>query len=77
MRFGVLRKIPYQKAQKRYEYILTQKGLEAPCARSSCFASPGYFRISGICRLVGLFCSVSKPRPSILRAPQNSRSPRR
>src|SRR5260370_34755754 len=37
----------------------------------------GYFRISGICRLVGRFCSVSKPRASILRAPQNSMSPLR
>ena len=36
-----------------------------------------YFRTSGICRLVGRFCSVSKPRPSILRAPQNSKSPLR
>ena len=34
-----------------------------------------YLRRSGICRLVGRFCSVSKPRPSILRAPQNKRSP--
>ena len=28
VRFGVLRKIPYQEAPKRYEYILTQKGLD-------------------------------------------------
>jgi len=28
VRFGVLRKIPYQDAPKRYEYILTQKGLD-------------------------------------------------
>jgi DNA-binding HxlR family transcriptional regulator len=26
VRFGVLRRIPYQEAPKRYEYILTQKG---------------------------------------------------
>src|ERR1700748_3119915 len=26
--FGVLRKIPYQDSPKRYEYILTQKGLD-------------------------------------------------
>src|ERR1700722_13483138 len=39
--------------------------------------SGGYFRTSGICKLVGRFCSVSKPRPSILRAPQNNRSPLR
>ena len=36
-----------------------------------------YFQTNGICRLVGRFCSVSKPRPSILRAPQNRRSPLR
>ena len=28
VRFGVLRRIPYQEAPKRYEYILTQKGLD-------------------------------------------------
>jgi len=28
VRFGVLRKIPYQDAPKGYEYILTQKGLD-------------------------------------------------
>jgi DNA-binding HxlR family transcriptional regulator len=28
VRFGVLRKIPYQEYPKRYEYILTQKGLD-------------------------------------------------
>ncbi|MHC2657497.1 DNA-binding HxlR family transcriptional regulator [Bradyrhizobium barranii subsp. barranii] len=28
VRFGVLRKAPYQDAPKRYEYILTQKGLD-------------------------------------------------
>jgi DNA-binding HxlR family transcriptional regulator len=28
VRFGVLRKIPYQESPKRYEYILTQKGLD-------------------------------------------------
>ena len=28
VRFGVLRKVPYQEAPKRYEYILTQKGLD-------------------------------------------------
>ena len=28
MRFGVLRRIPYQESPKRYEYILTQKGLD-------------------------------------------------
>ena len=28
VRFGVLRKIPYSEAPKRYEYILTQKGLD-------------------------------------------------
>ena len=28
VRFGVLRRIPYQDAPKRYEYILTQKGLD-------------------------------------------------
>ncbi|KJC47897.1 helix-turn-helix domain-containing protein [Bradyrhizobium sp. LTSP857] len=28
VRFGVLRKTPYQDAPKRYEYILTQKGLD-------------------------------------------------
>ncbi|MDA9478067.1 HxlR family transcriptional regulator [Bradyrhizobium sp. CCBAU 65884] len=28
VRFGVLRKIPYQEAPKRYEHILTQKGLD-------------------------------------------------
>ena len=27
VRFGVLRRIPYQESPKRYEYILTQKGL--------------------------------------------------
>src|SRR5271155_301639 len=28
VRFGVLRRIPYQEAPKRHEYILTQKGLD-------------------------------------------------
>ena len=28
LRFGVLRPIPYQESPKRYEYILTQKGLD-------------------------------------------------
>ena len=28
VRFGVLRRIPYQDTPKRYEYILTQKGLD-------------------------------------------------
>ena len=28
VRFGVLRRIPYQDSPKRYEYILTQKGLD-------------------------------------------------
>jgi DNA-binding HxlR family transcriptional regulator len=28
VRFGVLRRIPYQESPKRYEYILTQKGLD-------------------------------------------------
>jgi DNA-binding HxlR family transcriptional regulator len=28
VRFGVLRRIPYMDAPKRYEYILTQKGLD-------------------------------------------------
>ena len=28
MRFGVLRRIPYQDSPKRYEYILTQRGLD-------------------------------------------------
>jgi len=28
VRFGVLRRVPYQDAPKRYEYILTQKGLD-------------------------------------------------
>lgn len=28
VRFGVLRRIPYMEAPKRYEYILTQKGLD-------------------------------------------------
>jgi len=36
------------------------------------FISGGYFRTSGICKLVGRFCSVSKPRPSILRAPRTA-----
>ena len=27
VRFGVLRRIPYQESPKRYEYILTQKSL--------------------------------------------------
>src|SRR5258706_3811103 len=33
-----------------------------------------HFRTSGICRFVGRFSSLSKPRPSMLRAPQNSMS---
>lgn len=33
------------------------------------------FRLIGICKLVGRFCSVSKPRPSMFRAPQNRKSP--
>ena len=28
VRFGVLRRVPYQDAPKRHEYILTQKGLD-------------------------------------------------
>jgi DNA-binding HxlR family transcriptional regulator len=28
VQFGVLRRVPYQEAPKRYEYILTQKGLD-------------------------------------------------
>jgi DNA-binding HxlR family transcriptional regulator len=28
VRFGVLRKIPYQESPKRYEYILTERGLD-------------------------------------------------
>ncbi len=28
MRFGVLRRTPYQDSPKRHEYILTQKGLD-------------------------------------------------
>lgn len=28
VRFGVLRRVPYQDAPKRFEYILTQKGLD-------------------------------------------------
>jgi DNA-binding HxlR family transcriptional regulator len=28
VRYGVLRRIPYQESPKRYEYILTQKGLD-------------------------------------------------
>jgi DNA-binding HxlR family transcriptional regulator len=28
VQFGVLRRVPYQDAPKRYEYILTQKGLD-------------------------------------------------
>jgi len=28
VRFGVLRRVPYQESPKRYEYILTQKGLD-------------------------------------------------
>ena len=28
VRLGVLRRIPYQESPKRYEYILTQKGLD-------------------------------------------------
>ena len=28
VRFGVLRRVPYQNSPKRYEYILTQKGLD-------------------------------------------------
>jgi len=28
VRLGVLRRIPYQESHKRYEYILTQKGLD-------------------------------------------------
>jgi DNA-binding HxlR family transcriptional regulator len=28
VRYGVLRRIPYQQSPKRYEYILTQKGLD-------------------------------------------------
>lgn len=28
VRFGVLRRVPYQEAPKRFEYILTQKGLD-------------------------------------------------
>ena len=28
VRFGVLRRVPYQDSPKRYEYILTQKGLD-------------------------------------------------
>src|ERR1700739_2589213 len=28
VRFGVLRRIPYQESPKRYEYLLTQKGLD-------------------------------------------------
>src|SRR6266851_1747991 len=53
-------------------------GLETTCSRDQIASQAhGYFRISGICRLVGRFCSVSNPRPSILRAPQNSISPLR
>jgi DNA-binding HxlR family transcriptional regulator len=37
VRFGVLRRIPYQEAPKRYEYILTQKGLDLyPIIMSTC-----------------------------------------
>lgn len=28
VRFGILRRVPYSEASKRYEYILTQKGLD-------------------------------------------------
>ncbi|MBI5260587.1 MAG: helix-turn-helix transcriptional regulator [Bradyrhizobium sp.] len=28
VRFGILRRVPYQDSPKRYEYILTQKGLD-------------------------------------------------
>lgn len=28
VRFGVLRRVPYQEAPKRFEYLLTQKGLD-------------------------------------------------
>src|SRR3984893_8556786 len=28
VRYGVLRRVPYQERPKRYEYILTQKGLD-------------------------------------------------
>ena len=28
VRFGVLRRVPYQESPKRYEYILTQRGLD-------------------------------------------------
>ncbi|QDP24630.1 winged helix-turn-helix transcriptional regulator [Bradyrhizobium cosmicum] len=28
VRFGILRRVPYSEAPKRYEYILTQKGLD-------------------------------------------------
>ncbi len=28
IRFGILRRVPYQESPKRYEYILTQKGLD-------------------------------------------------
>ncbi len=28
VRFGVLRRVPYQSSPKRYEYLLTQKGLD-------------------------------------------------
>jgi len=31
---------------------------------------PRYLRRNGICRFVGRFSSVSKPRPSTFRAPQ-------
>jgi hypothetical protein len=37
-------------------------------------ATDHFVRTSGICRLVGRFSSLSKPRPSMFRAPQNSRS---
>ena len=39
VRFGVLRRVPYQDSPRRYEYILTQKGLDL--YRSSCRSCTG------------------------------------
>jgi hypothetical protein len=54
-----------------------ETGMKDPCSGDQITSQQAYFRIKGIWRLVGRFWSVSKPRPSILRAPQNSRSPLR
>ena len=49
VRFGILRRVPYQDTPKRYEYILTQKGLDLyPIIMAMVFApsAEARFRIS-------------------------------